>query len=49
MNFNGRNLGEVLQMVLQVGKDLGRWKITDGASMVAQLAKNLCAMQEILT
>ena len=36
------------QMVLRGGKDLGRWKVTDGASLVAQLAKNLCAKQEIL-
>ena len=36
------------QIVLRGGKDLGRWRVTDGASLVAQLAKNLCAMQEIL-
>ena len=35
-------------MVLRGGKDLGRWKVTDGASLVAQFAKNLCAVQEIL-
>ena len=36
------------QIVLRGGKDLGRWRVTDGASLVDQLAKNLCAMQEIL-
>ena len=34
------------QIVLRGGKDLGRWRVTDGASLVAQLAKNLCAMWE---
>ena len=34
------------QIVLRGGKDLGRWRVTDGASLVAQMVKSLPAVQE---
>ena len=46
----GVNLAQVVKARVRslAFEDLGRWKVTDGASLVAQFAKNLCAVQEIL-